>query len=121
MTRATERLDFIARFVTEYPEHGREECVHAAGALIRLSQRRHALAMAECNPPGHWERMAPLRADMLREEWEEHLQRRKDRLLAKVEAVCKPFGLAFTSQGDPRGACIKVKFPTANGTVGVPT
>lgn len=121
MTRDQERLDFIARFVAEYPERSREECVHAAGALIRLAKRRRALALAECNPPDPWKRYSPTMARQMHEDWEASIVRRRERILAKVAAVCAPFKLPYESQGDPRGACIKVKFPTANGHVGVPT
>ncbi len=116
------RLDFIARFVTEYANlHGREECVHAAGALIRLAKRRLALAMVECNPPDPWKRYSETMARRLYEDWEESVQRRKDKLLGRVRETCAPFALPYESQGDPRGPCLRVKFPTANGHTGVPT
>lgn len=112
MATQKEKLDFILQFIAEYPAHGREACVRAAGELLRLARRRRALAVVECNPPAHWERYSQLMANRMREDWEERLIRRKDKLLARVEAACAPFKLPYESQGDPRGPCLRVRFPS---------
>lgn len=123
MKPARAKLDFILRFVEEYQgTHGREACVKAAGALLRLAKRRRALAMAECNPPDPWKRYADILARRKYEDWEASIVRRRDKLLQRVHDTCAPFKLTFESQGDPRGHCIKVLFPSMNGArMGVPT
>ena len=119
MTKHEEKLEFVARFITEYPQHGREACVKAAGELLRLAKRRRALALVEVNPPDPWKRYSVSMAAQMYRDWEESIVRRREKILARVAAVCAPFKLTFESQGDPRGPCIKVLFPS--GRVGVPT
>lgn len=113
MTTQKERVDFITRFRDEYPKRPREECVKAAGLLLRYAREHGRLAVEECNGPGEYINRVPYpRAGELIAAWQADLEKRQERIGAKIVEVCAPFKLPVILGGDPRGSTVRVKFPS---------
>jgi hypothetical protein len=104
MTSAGPELDFILQFTLEYPQHGREACVRAAGTLLRLAKQHGKIQDYKlCITP-----------DAKTKDREARIERR-------IIAVCAPFKLPIRLTKDPRYHTVRVRFPSGKSDLPVDT
>lgn len=116
MTTQKEKVDFITRFRDQYPARDREECVKAAGQLLRLAATYQRLAVEECNGLGDYIHRIPYpRAGEIIEQWEEGLAKRRLSCANRILTLCSEWALPVNLGGDPRGYTVKVHFPDGKG------
>jgi len=104
-----DRVEFITLFRDEYPERSREDCIKAAGKLLRLAATHGRLAVDECNGPA-WTPARTADESLWRWTWDTWLARRTRDTEQKITRLCAEWGLPVLLGGDPRGYTVKVKF-----------
>lgn len=113
------RIGFVTKFCEEFPDRPREECIHAAGRLLRNAATHARLQEETCNghpvqqqcpPRGGDIRRWNVHANKLRAAWDARIEKQEAAVERRVRAICAAFNLPVTFGGDPRGFTIKLHF-----------
>jgi hypothetical protein len=96
MTRTDKRFEFVAVLAQEIPHLKPVMIADLAQALMREGAKQSRLACALCN-----DAIAPQKLDV-------RIRRVREKLFRLVDA----FGIKVVCGGDPRGATVKLIFPS---------
>ncbi len=130
MATEKERQEFIARFCAEYTDKDRgytlQQCIDAARALLRHARTHGNLAVQQCNGPERLNGPSPYDwrtqpaqhkvwitlNGVQQAEWETQRERKELACEKRIKEICAAFNLPVAFGGDPRGATVRVHFPS---------
>lgn len=116
-SRATERIEFVARLARLLPDAPAHHVSDLARQLMRAGATLQRLAEAQCNgdyPADNGQRKTEV-CQQCECAWAPEVLKGKPptcpdcRTAARVSALLAPFGLSAIFNGDPRGAVLKIK------------
>lgn len=90
-----DKLEFVAVLQRELPEQSVYSVVSLAQKLMRLGATHCRLCTQWCNGP-----------------WDDKDEKRLDRVRERIELTLNGTGIKAACGGDPRGATVKLTFPS---------
>jgi hypothetical protein len=107
-----DRYEFVNLFLTHATRA--DGMQSAAKKLLRYGATLGRIALEDCNGPYNPAGLTPEQYRAIDARWESYMGKetvKRDRIEAKVSALCALYGCKPVFSGDPRGCVLKIQMP----------